>query len=60
MSKLMYTALLKDNKRWLVNLTYGIRNPNSKTIFHSDRGSQYGSVGFRVELKQQRPSKHVC
>jgi putative transposase len=29
-----------------------IRNPNSKTIFHSDRGSQYGSVAFRVELKR--------
>ena len=28
------------------------RNLNSKTIFHSDKGSQYGSVIFRVELKR--------
>ena len=26
--------------------------PNSRTIFHSDRESQYGSVAFRVELKR--------
>ena len=28
------------------------RDPDSETIFHSDRGSQYGSVAFRVELKR--------
>ena len=27
------------------------RDPDSETIFNSDRGSQYGSVAFRVELK---------
>lgn len=32
------------------------RSPGAQTIFHSDRGSQYGSIAFRNELAQIRQS----
>lgn len=32
------------------------RSPSAQTIFHSDRGSQYGSIAFRNELAQIRQS----
>ena len=28
------------------------RGPDNETIFHSDRGSQYGSIAFRAALKR--------
>ena len=28
------------------------RGPDNETIFHSDRGSQYGSIAFRAVLKR--------
>jgi transposase InsO family protein len=28
------------------------RDPDNQTIFHSDRGSQYGSIAFRAVLKR--------